>query len=397
MNEVQRVARQGFRLQGENDLDLAFLSLRTAIKAYFSTYDAVRNRFDSNDSELDKRTQDNVGYCEACAETIVHFQHFFELIIKYILRRDHLLLASRVYSYPTILHKILHNKPLSHEEEQKIQSLEFSDALKTLCALIKTKQIQSIDDLEFILDHKCTFEELNTLRNRVWHRGSFFLYYTKLDEFVGKFILPVIDVITQMTQFKDVSLLWKYKHTKCGIDPIQWICHEYQTTTGSVCSKKVALLKEIGRAAYSNPLHDMKILQQQKREKIAKIEQQIHELEKRGENIPKSLLMSKGLAGMGCTMANQYDAPYIEKAKKMAKNQAEDGFLTIKNCPVCGVDCLVLYDESDTFQDSQTGENVHYNVVHSAKCECCTFEIDSKLEIAEYQVPIENYWTFTRL
>lgn len=396
MNGVQQVTSQGFRLTGESDLDLAFLSLRIALKAYFSTYNAIRNRFNPNDPELDKIIEENIRYCEACAETIVHFQHFFELIIKDILRSDHCLLASRIYSDPTILHKILHNQELTSDEEQKVQSVEFSDALKTLCALIQSDQIQHRQDVQFIFDHRCSLEELNKLRNRVWHRGAFFLSYTKLDEFIGKFVLPIVETTTQLSKYKKVSALWKYKSTECGIDPIKSICLEYQANQPA-CVGKIALLKEIGRAAYSNPLFDKKVLVQKRDEKVANIINQIQELEKRGEEIPKRLLISKGSADMSYRMATQIDIPYIEKAKRIARYEAEEGFLKIKKCPICGVESLVLYEESDSFQDSETGDNVNYYWVHSAKCECCTFEIDSKLEIENYDITMDDYWTVKRL
>ena len=396
MNEVQRVARQGFSLKGKNDLDLAFLSLRIALKAYFSTYNVIRNKFDPDDLELDKILEGNIRFCEACAETIVHFQHFFELIIKDILRRDHLLLASRIYSHPTILYKVLHNQPLNAEEEQKVQSVEFSEALKSLGELIKNNQIQCFQDLQFIMDHKGTLEELNTLRNRVWHRGAFFLSYTNLDVFIGKFVLPIIDATTQLSQYKAIGFLWKYKHTECGIDPIESIRLEYQRSQ-SPSVGKIALLKEIGRAAYNNPLFDKKVFEQKRDERIAKNEKKIQELEKRGEQIPKRLLISKGRAGMHRRMVNQVDSPYIEKAIKISKHEAEKNFFKIIKCPICAVESFILYDESDSFQDSNTGDYVSYNWVHSAKCECCTFEIDSKLEIEKYGLPIDDYWTVKEL
>lgn len=396
MNDIQKVTRQGFSLKGENDLDLAFLSLRIALKAYFSTYDVIRNNFDQNGPDLDKRLEGNIRFCEACAEAIVHFQHFFELIIKDILRRDHLLLASRIYSHPTILYKVLHNQPLNAEEEQKVQSVEFSDALNSLCELIKNKQIKCFQDLQFIMDHKDTLKELNTLRNRVWHRGAFFLSYTNLDAFIGKFVLPIIDATTQLSQYKALGFLWKYIQTECGIDPIESIRLEYQRSQ-SPSVGKIALLKEIGRAAYINPLHDKKILKQKMDEKIAKIEKEIQEFKKRGEPIPKRLLISKRMADMDYRMVTRVDSPYIEKAKRISKHEAKENFFKIIRCPICGVESFILYDESDSFPDSNTGDYVSYNWVHSAKCECCTFEIDSKLEIEKYALTIDDYWTDKKL
>jgi len=396
MNEVQRVAQQGFSLGENNDVALAFLSLRIAFKAFFSTYHSIRKRFDPNDPDIDEIIKEDVCYYEACAETIVHFQHFFELIIKDILRRDHLLLSSRVSSHPTILYKLLHNQTLSDEENQKIKSVEFSDALETLCKLIKSRQIQCFQNVQFIKDNKCTLEALNTLRNRVWHRGSFFLYYTKLDEFIGKYILPIVDVTTRLSQYSTVCFLWKYKHTECGIDPIESIRLEYQSNQSPNIGK-IAFFKEIGRAAYNNPLYDKKVLEQKRDERISKIEKEIQELVKRGELTPKRLLISKKMANMPFKIASQSDSPYIDKAIKISKNVAKDNFFKIIKCPICGVESFILYDESLDFQDSNTNEYVSYNFVHSAKCECCTFEIDSKLEIKQYSIPIDDYWQSTKL
>ena len=124
---------------------------------------------------------------------------------------------------------------------------------------------------------------------------------------------------------------------------------------------------------------------------------EIQELEKRREQIPKRLLISKGMADMHYRMVTQIDSPYIEKATKISKNEADENFFEIIKCPICGVESFILYDESDSFQDSDTGEHVSYNWVHSAKCECCTFEIDSKLEIEKYALPIDDYWTVKKL
>ena len=191
--------------------------------------------------------------------------------------------------------------------------------------------------------------------------------------------------------------MWKYKHTECGIDPIKLICIEYQRNQ-PVCVGKIAILKEIGRAAYNNPLHDKKVLVQEKDERVAKINKQIQGLERRGEEIPKRLLISKGMVDLSYRrIPAQYDAPYIEKAKKIAKHEAEETFFRINKCPICGVESLILYDESDSSQDSKTGDKVNYYWVYSAKCECCTFEIDSKLEIENYDIPIEDYWTVKKL
>ena len=96
-------------------------------------------------------------------------------------------------------------------------------------------------------------------------------------------------------------------------------------------------------------------------------------------------------------MVDDVDISHIEKVKKISKQEADDNFFEIIKCPICGIESFILYDESDSFQDSDTGEYVSYNWVHSAKCECCTFEIDSKLEINKYDLPIDDYWKVRKI
>jgi len=390
MNEVQRLATQGFKLPGDTDIQLAFLSLRIALKGYFSTYKACKGDFDPVEPKLDESMEENILYYEAYAETIVHFQHFFELIIKHILRGDHALLASRISSDPIILHKILHGEHLTSDEDNNLQSIEFSDALKTICSLLKDNQLRDSHRFKYIVDNRSSLEELNRLRNRVWHRGAYFLSYTTLDQFVGRYVLPIVKLTLELPLYASVKT-WKYKSVHCSLDPIDTIIAGYDASK-IPSSGKIALLKEMGRAAYSNPLIDKSTIIKRMNERIVKIEKEIAELETRGEEIPKRLLISKGATDISYRVANQIDAPYIEKARKIAEHEAEKEFFKIKLCPVCGVKSLVLYEESDFYEDAETGKDIQFNWIDKVRCECCSFEIDHKLEIGKYDLGIEDYW-----
>jgi hypothetical protein len=75
------------------------VSLRIALQAYFSTYRTMSyflHMFEVNHGQPDQAAIDfNHGsdYCQNCAEAIVHFQHFTELVCKDFLRAEHPLLA----------------------------------------------------------------------------------------------------------------------------------------------------------------------------------------------------------------------------------------------------------------------------------------------------------------
>ena len=59
---------------------------------------------------------------------------------------------------------------------------------------------------------------------------------------------------------------------------------------------------------------------------------------------------------------------------------------------MCGVKSLVLYEESDFYEDAETGKDIQFNWIDKVRCECCSFEIDHKLEIGKYDLGIEDYW-----
>jgi len=391
MNNVKKVAREGFKLSGDTDAQLAFLSLRIALEAYFSTYKASKHSINPIDPQLDARMEDNIHYHQAYAEAIVHFQHFFELIIKQILRKDHVLLASRISADPKLLHKILHGNDLTSEEQGKLQSVEFSEALKTICSLIRNDQLGNSSDLEFLIDNKPVLEELNILRNKVWHRGAFLLFYTRFDEFIGKYILPIIKLTLNLPDYRTVRT-WKHKTIASGIDPITSIIEEFQTSNLPSLGK-LALLKEMGRAAYNNPLVEKSYIFNKMNERLVQLENEIVDLVSRGEEPPKRLLISKASARLSYNVATHIDTPYIEKARKIAEHEAEKDLSIVKVCPVCGVESLVLYEESDYYEDTETGRDVYFRWVDKVKCECCTFQIHHHLEIGKYDLPIEDYWS----
>ena len=155
----------------------AFHSLKIALKAYYSTYNALLGRlhegYPSGNLEVWSLTHD---YYEYFSEAMVHFQHFFELIIKDILEKENPLLAVRATQKPVIFHKLLKKEVILEEEYTNLYSVEFSEALKTLIVLIDSGRIT---DSRFIIfkNAKGTLEALNNFRNRIWHRGRFILKY----------------------------------------------------------------------------------------------------------------------------------------------------------------------------------------------------------------------------
>jgi hypothetical protein len=356
--DINKIAQDGFSLaKGDKKLkSLAMVSLKIALQAYFSTFKAMMRSvklFEASQGPTDQAEIDsghNSDYCQNCAEAIVHFQHFAELVCKDFLRAEHDLLAIDATQKPVILHKLLKKETVTEAEYERINTVEFGEALTRLCALIKEGRI-GVGKLEFISDAKNFLETLNTLRNREWHRGAFILRYPALDHLVGEHILPFVSKVIALPEYADLTYYWTYQKLACGIDPIGEIisaCHG-----GKFDLKKVALLKELGRAAYENPL----------------------------------------FTG---PFAEQFNKDYHRRAKHLAESEVEHGGgADLKICPVCGIKSLVVYD--DTYYEDEDHESGTFNrgwrFTWQVQCMCCTFEITDHLENpSKYGLAMEDFW-----
>ena len=221
MTGNENIAENGFRLLGQADKlgGLALISLKIALKAYFSTYHAMEYTLHMLDPEnkIDQGRRDGShtpAYFEAYTEAVVHFQHFVELVFKDILRDDHRLLADDPSNYDVIFHMLLKGETISEADYETLKSIEFKDALERICNLINAGRIGN-GALGFICEAKTWLEKLNKLRNRVWHRGTFILRYPSLDVFVGRSMLPFVNKIIVLPKYADLHRYWKYGDLKC--------------------------------------------------------------------------------------------------------------------------------------------------------------------------------------
>lgn len=345
----------GFKLSGaaHGIKDIAAISLKIAINAYFSTYRAIIYNFNQienpgnyrqTEEQLD-RTYFN-PYYEAYAETITHFHHFIELTLKRVLQSKHELLLGEIND-PVMLYKILNNQ-ISQEDIEKsnLKAVSYKDTLNRICDLIK-EDIISKSDFQFILDSKTWLNELGVLRNKLLHRGMFILRYKALDELVGKFILPFTMKIADAFKDEIPERYWKYKKIDCGIDPIPEIINVFQN--GSYDMGKVAFLKELGRAAYSNDIPDGFI-------------EKFHRKE------------------------------YINVYEKAALD-FKLGVSEISKCPVCGINTLTIYEESDGDQEEDGSYSSWWTYIWQVRCIHCGFEIHHEIKNPSvYGYKIEDWF-----
>jgi hypothetical protein len=361
MTNINELCNDGFRISSYNGklTDFSFISLRVALYAYFSTYKSMKYNLismikpesyalDDIDEFID--SQHSIEYVELYADTIVHFQHFIELTSKEILRKDHelLVLNINIANHHNLLYDLLHKKDVPKSILEGQRTIEFGQTLERLYAII--------DELDpkysfFVKDgYKTALNELNLLRNKIWHRGTFVLHYNALDTFIGKYLLPIIIQITELPEYQNYEKLWKYSSLHLGIDPINEIINEYKKD--SVDIGKIAFLKELGRSAYENPLkHKFKLFN--------------NEIIKRAERIAKS----------------EIDHPLPQD-------------IYINTCPVCGIKSLVTYEESDSDVNDDGSINAYWTYVNSVRCFCCSFELfhQGMKNPKEYGYNYPDFW-----
>lgn len=345
-SELENIIRNGFRLSDSNHNDISLITLKIAVKSYFETNRCIRY-LEEKEGEGNYENYYYSNYFELYIETIIHFQHFAELVCKKILRNDHALLADEALKKPEILHKLLHNEVLSDEEDREVKSISLSESIKRIKILIKNNILKDSDSLIFILDHIKTIEKLNDLRNRILHRGLYILKDESLDLFIGKYVFPFIIASTANVLISRHDRHWKYCEIYCGIDPIKEIIQAYETDNYDV--GKISFLKELGCSAYNNPIKDYQ----------------------------------KNVDDWPPTMTTWTKKRAIEIAQYDAKIEGH----IIKVCPVCSTNSLVLF--TDYYEKSNT------KYTFKVKCECCSFSmVNNNIKNAsEYGFhQIQDFW-----
>lgn len=341
------------------DDNAAFLSLKTALHAYFETY-RVSFEESQNPIKISKLAKpgkfDSNLYKSLYFTTITQFQNFFELILKDALRKiDELFAVKWNEKFTASLYRKIKSKELC--SDVFCQSIEFSEALKRLKIIQKENPKDDvIKKIEFLLvkENDETLDFLNDLRNRIWHRGLYYLFYPKLDCFICGKILPLVKQVTDLDWYSE-NKEWIYKNLKCGVDPIASLINEIDNPP--VNYEKIALLKEMGRAAYHNP--------------IIQIDDNCSILE-RG-------------AKVNC---NYEKMKYVNVKVAAVRNELLSG---VYICPVCGQKTFLKYELNDPSYDGN--ECYSHYIPEKLKCETCSFEIRSNIEdLSLCNINCKNFW-----
>lgn len=351
MDSLQALISDGFLLPEQPGPleDVAALSLRTALRSYFATYQAIRPQLqtvlDKPDAEQKYRVYTH-DYYERVTETVLHLQHFFELICKSVLRRHHPLLADQGSTNPVVLYRLLTGETLSPEEQAQIKSLEFSESFERLEKLVKA-QIVTDADAQILVNNAQCLKLINQLRNRLWHRGAFVLRYRSFDLLVSRHVIPVIRGLLALPAHADCASIASSTPLHCGLEVMAAI--EAEASIAQPDLTKIAFLKELGRAAYQNPLHVGRF-------------------------------------------ADYLNKNVIGRAERAAA--AEREAFAVRQCPVCGLRSLIVFDEVYHPEEGHSGERP-VQLTIAVQCYCCSLDLHRDTKNASaYGLPgIEDYWT----
>jgi hypothetical protein len=100
---------------------------------------------------------------------------------------------------------VLHNESISFTDEENLKSTEFDEARKRVIALANKKLLDG--DLSIVIDNNILLKRLNTLRNRIIHRGLFVMDYSAFDLVVSAYIIPFLAEFLYLPELPSVFRL----------------------------------------------------------------------------------------------------------------------------------------------------------------------------------------------
>ena len=308
-----------------------------------------RKKAETNISSTKEADLVGPDYAVDACNAIVQFQHFLELFIKDILFDINPLMVYDPARKPSLLLKMAQGESINDSELEGVNFIEFSEALKRLKELQKNSKLDVKYD--FLSKYLNLFSSINTLRNRIAHRGAFVLRPSALDEIFGKHILPFLRDLSVNVSIYD-NVLTRYMNIKDDkINPFEGILNEYAKPSPNEYA--VYVYKLIATAAYNNSLHYG----------IAKV--------------LKGFLDKK-----------------IQKEEKIAATVAENEWADVKICPVCG--CKTFIELTDTAEDTDDDDNTinMWEYVFSMECHQCGFHLNSWLVsmLKDLNLPLQDYY-----
>ena len=325
---------------------LAFLSLKMSLKAYFSTYRSIAFRYSElkRTSFNDEEQNTSNAYIEQACEAITHLQHFIELLLKHILEDESILLAIDVRKKVGLLYNIINGNPYNERDLESERQIEFKEAFDRVIELMKLDLIDR-KKYSFIEEAKGLITEINYMRNRIAHRGAYIYSYSAMDYLFGKYVFPFIkDALSFIGKEKWCKRFRGYgKNGEFNV--IDELISHFKSDHCNI--DKVALLKEMGRACFENPINYR-------------------------------------LGASSETMKNEHIAIEMSKFEELGE---------VLHCPVCRTKSLVRTHFSVDGINESSGERNYFMVPYDIKCYCCSFNIQFHIKDShKMNLGLPDYW-----
>lgn len=342
MQNIENLIKDGYQItsHGSHELEIATISLKKALLSYFNSFKEIKYHIDIFINE--NNSLHIKGYIDSYFESIIHFQHFFELACKHILKQVHPLMFNIASRDTVIFYNLLKGIEVSESNYEHLNTIEFSESLRRLAALTKENipELSHYKDL-FERNNIDSLKKLNDLRNRLWHRGLYVLRLKSYDEFICGYILPMTIQFTEKLNINNVLP----QNTLNNTNPVTKLIDSFHCKT-SPDYFSINLIKEIARACYLNPL-----------DQTNKSEMYFFE----SDNINK-----------------------LNEIYRTTKILANERYAIISECPVCGVKSLLKMIEDTHIYDEESNSEEIESHIASVNCVCCSFSVTEKMTIKDY-------------
>lgn len=353
--EIKDIIQDGFKISiiehRQTHTTMAIDTLLASLRAYFRTADDLGYVYQKRPFiGMDGYDSEDVFYgssyiIDSC-DAITHFQQFLELFLKDILLEVSQLMVYDPNRNPELLYKMATGVIVPDEELSGIRYVEFSDAIKRVRMMLKKG---FLDAKYSFIDREALdmMENVNTLRNKIAHRGAFVLRYKALDELFGAHLLPFVVNISGLDGYHHIL---KSNVANSSYNPIRCLIDVY--ASGNVNEYEVALHKIVAVAAGKNQIH----------------------------------------YDLGSFVFDFYKE-IRQKAVKIAEMEARHEWAEVVRCPVCGCETLVKYTTSDDSEDNDGNILKRVEYVYRVKCHQCGFTLNEWLidHMDEFTTIVPSY------
>lgn len=344
MRQLDDIIKDGYLIKDvrpDAKDSVADFSLQSSLRAYCQSALAIDSKLRHVNFVLDHTNEQNkewgYQYATNACDAIIHFQHFIELYIKGLLLKDSPLLVYRVKNKSDLFYKLVHNQ-LQPQEYESLNYIECAEAIDTIRAINKVEGQNS--RYNYLKNHLNLVDKINTIRNRILHRGAFVIHPYALDELFCGYILPLVYEIQNNDNEYSKVLEWGI-NLHSNIKPFELLRDEYRRN--NINHKKVHVLKLMLAATYRN---------------------EIPYFPPRENESPLDAVFNP-------------DFSWIFKDKRnviaqRAQAEADLNWCRIEKCPICGCDSLLI--EYDSCDEEQTE-----TFVYRVSCHYCGFGLQDDL------------------